>query len=141
MTTGVLVFFYGSFMNRDVLARYGFVPDGFEVARLPAYQLVMAPYANVVRSERDVVYGLLCHASHDDLRRLYAEGWVSAYQPEPVLVETTGRRWQAALCYVAPATDGDAPEADYVERIVAPAREHGFPQWYVDRLEEFRRGR
>jgi hypothetical protein len=32
----------------------------------------------------------------------------------------------------APAT------GDYVERILAPARDFGFPAWYIEHLERFR---
>jgi hypothetical protein len=27
---------------------------------------------------------------------------------------------------------------DYVDRIVKPAKEFGFPEWYIKRLESFR---
>jgi hypothetical protein len=30
-----------------------------------------------------------------------------------------------------------AADADYVARIVAPARQFGFPSWYVERLASF----
>jgi hypothetical protein len=30
------------------------------------------------------------------------------------------------------------PDAGYVERIVEPARRHGFPDWYIARLEACR---
>jgi hypothetical protein len=28
--------------------------------------------------------------------------------------------------------------ADYIDRVVTPAKEFGFPGWYIDRLESFR---
>jgi hypothetical protein len=27
---------------------------------------------------------------------------------------------------------------DYIDRIVGPAKEYGFPDWYIARLESFR---
>jgi hypothetical protein len=27
---------------------------------------------------------------------------------------------------------------DYIDRIVAPAKEFGFPDWHIERLERFR---
>jgi hypothetical protein len=30
------------------------------------------------------------------------------------------------------------PTRDYVDRIVGPAAEFGFPRWYIERLERFR---
>jgi hypothetical protein len=29
------------------------------------------------------------------------------------------------------------PSADYFGQIVGPAREYGFPSWYIDRLDSF----
>jgi hypothetical protein len=29
-------------------------------------------------------------------------------------------------------------DSDYIDRIAGPAREYGFPAWYVERLENFR---
>ena len=45
-----------------------------------------------------------------------------------------------ALCYIAPTMTVGPAADDYVDRIVAPARQYGFPAWYVDRLESFRGG-
>ena len=33
---------------------------------------------------------------------------------------------------------GKPVAGDYLDRILGPARDHGFPQWYIDRLESFR---
>jgi hypothetical protein len=37
------VFFYGSFINLDVLAGYGLAPESVEVARLSGYDISIAP--------------------------------------------------------------------------------------------------
>jgi hypothetical protein len=42
------------------------------------------------------------------------------------------------MCYVCPAMDPRAATNDYIDRIVVPAREYGFPLWYIQRLETFR---
>lgn len=45
------VFFYGSFMRRDMLARGGFHPEHIEVARLNGYDISFSPYAHISRSD------------------------------------------------------------------------------------------
>jgi hypothetical protein len=47
------------------------------------------------------------------------------------LVETLGGKWRPALCYICPSMEPRRPDPDYVERIIAPARQFGFPDWYV----------
>ena len=138
----VPVFFYGSYMNRAVLKEAQLSPQRFEVARLFAYDIVIAPRANLVASDRDVVYGALTEASHAELDRLYAHArdvLGETYLPHPVVVDTLGGSWRPALCYLAAHMEPRPADPAYVGRIVAPARELGFPLWYVERLEKFAR--
>jgi hypothetical protein len=48
------------------------------------------------------------------------------------------RARRAALCYIAPSLTPQPATDDYIDRIVKPAREYGFPDWYVSRLDSFR---
>lgn len=131
-------FFYGSFMDLDVLKRADVAPRRFEVARLGGFDVEINPLANLVRSDRHCVYGIVAETSHEELGRLYSQGWVSSYLPVAVLVETLDGGWRTALCYVAPQPAAEPASEDYVERVVRAAKAHGFPGWYVDRLKEFR---
>jgi AIG2-like family len=134
----VWTFFYGSFINLDVLRQAGYVPERFEVARLYGFDIRVQPLASLVRSEQHCVYGIAATATHEDLRRLYSQEWVGTYLPEAVLVQTQDGKWRAALCYIAPPGEPRPAANDYLDRIVGPARQHGFPDWYIARLESFR---
>ena len=139
--TGVLVFFYGSYMNRAVLAEIGVVPGSFEVASLAGFDIRIAPRANLVRAPGHAVFGVLATATHAELERLYAHArnvLGEIYLPEAVLVETRAGAQQPALCYIAPRMAEAPAESGYLDRILAPARELGFPAGYLARLEAFR---
>ena len=136
----VWVLFYGSFINLDVLRGTGLAPDRVEVARLGGFDIVVRPLANLIRSDQHSVYGILAKATHAELGRLYdyaRDTLGGTYLPEAVLAETAGA-WRPALCYIAPHMEPGAPSNDYIDRIVIPARQHGFPAWYLARLEAFR---
>ena len=137
----VWVFLYGSFINREVLAEVDLIPERFEVARLSGFDIRIQPLANLVRSDRHCVYGVVCEATHEELGRLYGQDWVGTYLAEAVLVETTAGRLLPALCYIAPATVPSAASTAYIDRIAGPAREYGFPRWYLERLNSFRNDR
>jgi hypothetical protein len=137
----VWVFFYGSYMNFEVLRQADFTPGQWEPARLSGFDIVIQPRANLVRSEQQCVYGIVATATHQELTRLYAHArdiLGETYQPQAVLTETLDGKWRAALCYIAPAMEPRPAAADYVDRIVTPAKEFGFPSWYIERLESFR---
>jgi cation transport regulator ChaC len=137
----VWVFFYGSFINLDVLRHTGLVPERHEVARLPGFDITIGPLANLVRSDRHTVYGIVVQATHAELARLYdyaRQDLGGVYLPEAVLVQTADGRWLPALCYIAPEMEHRPAANDYLDRIAGAARQLGFPGWYLARLEEFR---
>jgi cation transport regulator ChaC len=137
----VWVFFYGSYMNRAVLAEAGIELGEVEVARLAGHDLAIHPRANLVSADGAAVHGILTRLTHADLERLYAHArdvLGEVYLPEAVLTETRSGAWRAALCYVCHDMAPAPPEAAYVERIIDAACEHGLPADYVQRVERFR---
>ena len=139
--TLVRVFFYGSYINFDVLREVEIVPERWEVARLHGFDIVIQPRANVRRIEPGCVYGIATFATHRQLERLYAHSrdvLGEVYLPEAVLVESGAGQWQPVLCYIAPEMRPRPAESAYLDRILAPARAFGFPDGYLARLESFR---
>jgi hypothetical protein len=137
----VWTFFYGSYINIDVLKEVELEPEAWEVARLHGYDIRIEPRANLVRSETDCVYGIVATATHSELGRLYAHAKYvlgETYLPEATLVETLDGKWRPALCYICPDMERRPADPAYVERILVPATEYGFPSWYLDRLARFR---
>ena len=137
----VWVFFYGSYMNFSVLREVDLAPELWEVARLHGFDIRIQPRANLVPSEPHCVYGIVAKATHAELARLYAHArdvLGEVYLPEAVLVQTLAGSWRPALCYLCPDMAPRPADNAYVERIAGPARDLGFPQWYIARLESFR---
>ena len=137
----VWTFFYGSYINLDMLKEVGLVPKQWEVARLSGYDIRIEPRANLIRADQHCVYGIVATATHAELDRLYAHAkdvLGEIYLPEAVLVETMDGKWRPALCYLAPAMETRPAANDYIDRIAGPARKYGFPDSYVRRIESFR---
>jgi hypothetical protein len=69
----VWMFYYGSYMNFGVLGEVDLVPERWEVGRLSGFDIQIRPRANLIRSDRNCVYGIIAAtASHAELARLYA---------------------------------------------------------------------
>jgi AIG2 family protein len=137
----VAVFFYGSYMNLRVLAEVHVIPSHVETAKLSGFDIEIRPLANLVRSDGRCVYGLLTTATHAELDRLYAHArnvLGGTYLPHPVVVETQDGKVTPALCYIAASLEVASASNGYIDRIVKPARDHGFPTHYIERLENFR---
>ncbi len=135
----VATFFYGSFMNAGVLAKADVHPEGARVATLDDWELTIAPRATLVPRPGRRVYGILAGLSHTELDRLYAKDWFGfgAYLPEAVIVADASGRGVPALCWVAAQTEGGKPTAEYLEKMLAVAREHAFPEDYVRHIRSF----
>lgn len=134
-------FFYGSYINFDVLREVGVAAERWEIARLLGWEIAIRPRANLRRSEGGVVYGIVATMTHAELDRLYdhARDTLGAvYLPDAVLVDTLDGRWRPALCFVSAQMEPAPPDGEYVDRIVGAARAYGFPDWYTEHLASFR---
>ena len=137
----IWTFFYGSYMNADVLQEVDYTPAEVEVARLAGFDIRIRPRANLVRSDQHLVYGILATGTHTELDRLYRHAkdiLGEVYLPEAVLAETLDGKFRPALCYICPAMVDRPASEDYIHRIIVPARQYGFPLWYIQRLETMR---
>jgi hypothetical protein len=137
----VSVFFYGSYMDLNILKEFDVLPGQWEVARVYGYDIVIRPRANLIRSDRSCCYGIVATVTHGELDQLYARiqnVFGHTYRPEPVVAEMLTGAWRPALCYIASSMEAGPAANDYVERIVKPARAFKFPEWYIERLETFR---
>jgi orotate phosphoribosyltransferase len=134
------VFFYGSYMNRAVLAEVDLRPAQLLPARVAGFDVRIAPRANLVRAPGSTVFGALATATHAELERLYAHArdvLGEVYLPEAVVAEDASGALRPALCYVAHHMRERPAEAAYVERVLAGARELGAPDEYLERLAAF----
>ena len=137
----VCTFFYGSYMNLDVLREVDIEPTDVEVARLDGFELTLGPLANLRRADGHASHGIIAGLTHAELDQLYAharEVLGGVYLPEPVLVTTRAGEVRPALTYIADDLPDAPAKPDYVERILAPARELGLPADYLAFIESFR---
>jgi len=135
------VFFYGSYMNVDILMGMGIGQREYHVGQLAGYELTIGSSANVVKNGLARVFGIVFPLTHDELDTLYgreAQAKLGAlYMPEPVLVMTANRQIMPSLCYVADEPVTGNPPTTYIETILSAARQYEFPQSYLQHVESF----
>src|SRR5215470_5057154 len=126
------VFFYGLFMDVQVLRAKGIDPIDVRIAAVPGYNLRIGARAALVPDPATEVHGVLMKLSHGDLEKLYSEPSVQAYRPEPVVAVTRDGASVAALCYnlpEPPAANERNPEYAAKRRALAAAI--GLPSEYI----------
>ena len=125
-------FFYGLFMDADLLAESRVEAASPRRAYLDGFQLVIGRRATLVPSPAGRAYGMLYALTRQELDRLYQAPGLEGYRPEAVLARTLESEPTPALCYnliEAPAAVEANPE--YAARLRAVLGELGFSPDYI----------
>ena len=138
----VNVFFYGSYINFEVLAEVDIDERKFEVVSLPNFRLSIGPHANIERNASSTCFGILTRLTHSEIGRLYDEHATkilgNTYLPEPVVVYSQSGSLIPAMTYICQSMKPAKPDPGYVDRILVPAKRYGFPGEYLDFIESFK---
>ena len=125
-------FFYGLFMDAEVLREGGVAPTNPRRAYVGDFALRIGQRATLVPSSGARAYGMLFALTHDELDRLYSAPGLEQYRPEAVLAQPLEGRSTPALCYnlrEAPRPRERNPE--YAARLQRVLGALAFPPEYV----------
>ena len=129
------VFFYGLFMDGELLRTKGLTPESAEPAAVDGLALRIGQRAALVPSPGARVHGMVMSLPLAELDRLYSEPGVQAYQPQAVLVQLSSGGTIAALCYnLSPPPAPSERNPEYATKLRAVAQKVGLPAEYVASL-------
>ncbi len=137
------IFFYGLFMDRDLLTRQGLHPEVVGPAVLPDYRIHIGKRATLLPSASSRAFGIVMELSDAEARSLYAEPSVHDYRSEPVHVRLldTGET-VAAQCYNLPPEPGAAgANPAYAAELARLVEALGFDGAYRDEVAAFTQSR
>ena len=126
------VFFYGLFMDEEVLKTKGVLAMDIRPAFVSGFQLRIGNRATLVTNPAARVFGRIVSISHVELERLYSEPGLQAYKPEAVMAQLANGETRAALCFnlvEPPSLQERNPE--YAHKLRALAQQLDFPSEYV----------
>jgi hypothetical protein len=130
------VFFYGLFMDEELLRAKGVRPNDPELAFVDGLALRIGQRAALVPTPGARVHGVVISLTLAELEKLYSEPSVQAYTPQAVLARLASGGVVAALCYnlpQPPAVSERNPE--YATKLRAVAQKVGLPAEYVASLQ------
>ena len=131
----VSVFFYGLFMDADMLRSKGFHPANERQASVAGMALRVGQRAALALDTSKSTYGFVMDLSQEELARLYSEPSVAAYRPQAIIARLTSGHTIAAFCYNLPVP----PQADernpaYAAKLRELGRRLGLPHQYVESI-------
>ena len=130
------VFFYGLFMDRDLLRAKGLIPEAPELASVSGFALRIGQRAALVPQPSGRVHGLVMSLTLDELELLYSEPSVQAYKPQAVLAHLASGGIIAALCYNLPEPPSPTEHnPEYATKLRSVGQKVGLPADYVASLQ------
>lgn len=134
-------FFYGGYMDAQLLKAAGTKPENCEVGYVEGFALTVGPLANLKEETGAKAYGLLAQLSHHDLDTLYAGDTPhlrgAKYLPEAVLVKTNSGKAIPALTYICPNLPYMAPGSAYLEKLIDAAKTLSLPKQCIEHMRGF----
>lgn len=129
------VFFYGLFMDMDLLRDKGVDPANPRKGYLNDYTLILGERASLTSAEGKRAYGIVMSVADAAIRHLYSEASVTDYLPEEVVVRTEAREEIQAICYNLPIQLLTGTNPAYARSLYDLARRKGLPEAYVERIK------
>jgi hypothetical protein len=131
----VNVFFYGLFMDVELLLSKGVVPQNPILAQLRRYSIRIGNRATLIPKANKSVYGVLMSLTQQEIDLLYADESLKEYRPEPIMVYTKDKRMLPALCFnlVKPPAAHERNE-EYARKLKLVAIRWHLPEDYVNSI-------
>lgn len=129
-------FFYGLFMDTDVLGGLGVVPASPRRAFADGYKLRLGAKATLVACLGGRAYGMLFALTHKELERLYGAPGLEHYRPEAIIVRNFSGEVAPALCYNLVEAPRGNVNSEYAARLRSVLAKLEFPKDYVESVDD-----
>jgi len=120
------VFFYGLYMDEEILKSKGVEPRKKRKALANGYALRLGNMATLLRKENAKAYGMVYSLTHEEIDILYKNSGLTQYVNEAVMVELEDKSSIVTLCSVLL----DEPKVDerndeYYQKLVSCMTKYG----------------
>ena len=129
------VFFYGLFMDKDLLKGKGINPHNIKRAFLKGYQLKIGERATLVPDKEACSYGIVMELDINELHNLYGSDGVEDYVPQTVQVYTIVGEPIEAVSYILPMEKISGSNSEYAIKLAKLAKKLELPDYYIDEIE------
>jgi len=129
------VFFYGLFMDAELLRSKGVAPQNIRRAGVPGYALRIGKQATLWREPTACAYGIVMEVTHEEVEKLYSEESVRAYRPEAILVQLEdGSRIPALTFNLVESPYANEHNSEYATKLRELARRLELSTEYVNAI-------
>ena len=122
------VFFYGLYMDPEILKSKGVNPRNPRLGIAKGYKLRVGQMATLLRDEESEAYGIIYSLTHAEINSLYWGAGLDTYISEALHIETENGKSIAALCcnlLIPPKENESNPE--YYAKLVECMKKYNVP--------------
>ncbi len=94
------VFFYGLYMDEEILKSKGVEAREKIIACAKGYKLRVGKMATLLRDESSKAYGIVYSLTYEEIDKLYKNAGLTEYVVESLIVETEDKKEIATLCCI-----------------------------------------
>jgi len=122
------VFFYGLYMDPEILRLKGVKPRNPRIATVSDYSLRIVKMTTLLRAEGFNVNGIVYSLTHSEIEILYSKSGLDMYVPEAILsILSTGEIVAALICNLLVPPDEDENNSDYRNKLLACMKKLNVP--------------
>lgn len=129
------VFFYGLFMDADLLREKGLNPQDVELVTVQGYGLRIGNRASMEQSEDEHCYGTVMHLEERELAGLYSGEGVQDYKPQAMTASKSSGESVEVVSYLLPIELMTGSNSDYATALAGIARKLNLPTDYILEIE------
>ena len=113
------VFFYGLYMDEEILKSKNVEPRNKRTAIANGYELRVGKMATLLRKDKAQSHGIVYSLTHDEIDILYAKSGLTAYVTEALMVELKDGSSIAVLtCNLLNPPTEDESNDEYYQKLV-----------------------
>jgi Gamma-glutamyl cyclotransferase, AIG2-like len=131
------VFFYGLFMDKDILIKKDISPSNPRKGYLINYTLKIGNRASLIQCEKEKAYGIIMTIKDEEIIKLYAEESVADYISEKVEAVMETNEYLTATCYNLPPELLTGTNEIYARSLYELAKKLNFPIEYLSRIGKY----
>lgn len=130
------VFFYGLFMDKDILIKNGVNPSNTRKGYINNHALKIGNRASLIKCKNEKVYGIIMEVDDEEITKLYSEKSVADYIPEKVEIVTESNEHLTVTCYNLPLELLTGTNELYAKSLYELAKKLNFPKSYLDEINK-----
>ncbi|MGV6827010.1 MAG: gamma-glutamylcyclotransferase family protein [bacterium] len=131
------VFFYGLFMDPELLRSENLNPRNIEIAYVKDHQLVIGQRASLIAKQQARAFGTIMNLDNAEITKLYAGDGLDDYTPHKVMTSKVNGESIEAITYILPSDKLVGSNNDYARELASVAEKVGLPASYINEIKRW----